>query len=162
MNLRSLLVVFLCSLLQLEAEPVLQIHDGTAWREIDAGAWDKLPRVELTAKAHDGKEHQYAGVAISEVLKLSSAPSGDSLRGGEMNRVVLFSAKDGYQVAFSLAELDASVRKQNAILADRVDGKPLPDSHAPRLLVVPDDLKHARWVRQVTRIVLAKLEFPKP
>lgn len=161
MNFKPLLLVLMCLLSCLTAEPVLQLHDGTAWKEIDAGAWEKLPRTELTAKSHDGKERKYSGVAVSEVLKLLSAPAGDTLRGAELTRVVLFHAKDGYQVAFSLAELDGRIRKQNAIVADRVDGQPLPESHAPRMLVVSDDLKHARWIRQLTSIALIRVELPK-
>ncbi len=157
------IIYFTCCLLtSLSAEPSLQFHDGVRWREIDSNAWDRLPRTEQIGKARDGKERRYSGVAMSEVLKLLGAPSGDGLRGAEMNRVVLLRGKDCYQVVFSLAELDSSFRASKAIIADHVDGQALSDFEGPSMLIVPDDLKHSRWIRQITSITLLRVEPPKP
>jgi hypothetical protein len=35
------------------------------------------------------------------------------------------------------------------LLADRRDGQPLAAAEGPLRLVVPDEKRHARWVRQV-------------
>lgn len=150
-----------CLIAPLSADPVLRLHDGRSWRAIEAADWDKLPRIEITAKARDGKDKVFSGVALAEVLKLAGAPAGDTLRGGEMNRVVLISAADGYQVAFSLAELDPSFRSQKIVLADRVDGKPLDDFEGPRMIVAADELRHSRWIRQVKEIVLTRAVKPE-
>ncbi len=91
-----------------------------------------------------------------------SAPAGETLRGPELNRIVLVTAQDGYQVAFSLAELDASFRKQNIILADQVDGGPLSEFEGKRMIVSGDDLRHTRWIRQITAMILTRAEAPKP
>ncbi len=161
MNFKTILI-FLVMALPAAAEPVLRLHDGKEWRDVDAAAWGKLPRAELTAKARDGSERRFAGVSIAEVLRLLGAPEGRAIRGAEMNRAVLLSAKDGYQVVFSLAELDGSFRKSNVILADRVDGKELDDFEGPFMIVAADDLRHSRWIRQVERIALVRATLPEP
>jgi len=156
------LFALVCMMAPLSAEPLLRLHDGTAWKEIDAAAWEKLPRAEITAKARDGTNKRFSGVPFAEILKLLGAPTGDTLRGPEMNRVVLLSAADNYQVAFSLAELDASFRKQNIILADQVNGKPLDEFEGSRMVVSGDDLRHSRWIRQVKQIILTRPIAPQP
>ena len=156
------LFALVCLVAPLTAEPVVRIHDGSGWKEIDEAAWQKLPRAEITAKARDGKDKRFSGVPFAEILKLAGAPSGDTLRGPEMNRVVLLTAADGYQVSFSLAELDASFRKQNIILADQVDGKALDDFEGSRMVVAGDDLRHSRWMRQVKQIILTRPIVPAP
>lgn len=156
------LFALVCLVAPLSAEPVVRIHDGSAWKEIDQAAWDKLPRAEITAKARDGKDKKFSGVPFAEILKLAGAPTGDTLRGPEMNRVVLLTATDGYQVSFSLAELDESFRKQNIILADRVDGKALDEFEGSRMVVAGDDLRHSRWIRQVKQIILTRPIVPTP
>lgn len=161
MNFKALLVAAACLVAPLTAEPALRLHDGTAWKEIDAEAWAKLPRVEITAKARDGADRKFSGVALAEILKLLGAPAGrETLRGPEMNRVVLLTATDGYQVAFSLAELDESFRKQNVILADQADGQPLDETDGPRMIILPDDLRHSRWIRQVQQVILTRATAP--
>lgn len=151
-----------CLVAPVFAEPLLRLHDGKEWKELDQAAWDKLPRTEISGKARDGTEKKYSGVAMAEILKWLGAPQGETLRGAEMNRVVLLTAADNYQVAYSLAELDPAFRKQNIILADQVDGKPLDDHEGPRMVVAADDLRHSRWIRQVKQIILTRATAPTP
>jgi len=161
MNFKALIAaIFLIA--PLIAAPSLRLHDGKEWKELDAAALAKLPRAELTAKARDGKEKRFSGIPLAEILKLAGAPSSDTLRGAEMNRVVLLTAADNYQVVFSLAELDASFRKQNIILADQVDGKPLDDFEGPLMVVVGDELRHSRWIRQVKQLILTRASASQP
>ncbi len=58
MNFKTILVVCFSLISILSAEPIFRIHDGNAWKEIDAAAWEKLPRTELVAKARDGKDRK--------------------------------------------------------------------------------------------------------
>jgi hypothetical protein len=39
--------------------------------------------------------------------------------------------------------------------ADRKDGKPIASGEGPYRLIVPDDKRPARWVKQVRRITVA-------
>ena len=162
MNFKLILLTLLSLAALLRAELLFKIHDGKAWQEIDQAAWEKLPRGEITAKARDGKDHRYSGVPLLEILKLMAAPAGETLRGPEMNRVLLVTAGDGYQIAFSLAELDPAFRKQNIIVADKVDDQPLSDFEGRRMIVSGDDLKHSRWIRRITAFILTRPEVPPP
>ncbi|WAC17971.1 molybdopterin-dependent oxidoreductase [Luteolibacter sp. SL250] len=156
-----LLPAFFCLTSLLLAEPVFRIHDGKEWRDFDASSWEKLPRAEIKSMARDNTERTYSGVPLAEILKAVPVPAGPTLRGPEMERVVVITAADGYKVSFSLAELDASFRKQNVILADRVDGKPLSDHEGKRMLVCGDDLRHSRWIRQITGVVVTRPVMPE-
>lgn len=59
-------------------------------------------------------------------------------------------------VAFAgeLAEFDPAFGASGAILADSRDGKPLDAHEGPFRIVVPEEKRQGRWVRQVTGIAL--------
>ena len=116
----------------------------------------KLPRVHLNAVAHDGKAHEYEGVRLSDVLAKAGAPSGDLLRGKEMADFVVAEAADSYRVVFSLAELDPDFGNRQIIVADKMDGQPLPPQDGPLRLVVSGDKRQARWVRMLTTLTIAR------
>lgn len=113
----------------------------------------KLPHVHLHASAH-GVEGDWDGVPLIEILKSAGAPTGEALRGPALSLYVVVGAADHYHAVFALGELDPSTGDRQAILADRKDGKPLDDKDGPLRVIVPDDKRPARWVRQVTTIDL--------
>ena len=76
----------------------------------------------------------------------------ESLRGKDVGAVVLVEAADGYRAAFALAELDPSIGGKQVLLADTMDGKPLPAETGTWRLVVPTDNRPARWVWSIVRI----------
>jgi hypothetical protein len=53
-------------------------------------------------------------------------------------------------------ELAPSFTDRTILLADRRDGKPLSDREGPLQVIVPGEKKHARWVRQVVRLVVGR------
>lgn len=69
-----------------------------------------------------------------------------------MSLYLLVEAADGYRVVFALPELDAAFTDRKVYLATRRDGKALTDKEGPFRIVVPDDKRPARWVRQVTAL----------
>jgi hypothetical protein len=71
---------------------------------------------------------------------------------------VLVESADGGQVVFALPELDASFSDKIVLLAVAKNGKPLPTGEGPFRIIVPDEKKHARWVRQVTALRLLRAE----
>jgi len=56
-----------------------------------------------------GLETAYEGVWLTDILRQAGVPQGESLRGRALAGYVLAVAQDGYQVVFSLAELDPAV-----------------------------------------------------
>lgn len=95
----------------------------------------EMPRKEASLKDKDGSIHKYTGVSVQDILAKAGAPSGKALHGENISKYLLAKCTDGYQVLFSLAELDASIADKNVIVADTVDGKPLPESKGPLRLI---------------------------
>jgi DMSO/TMAO reductase YedYZ molybdopterin-dependent catalytic subunit len=118
----------------------------------------KWKTTQVTGKDHDGKEHVFKGVRLVDVLDSAGVTLGGKLRGANLTKYVLVKAADGYQVIFSLPEIDPEFTNQTVLLAYEVDGHPLPKGEGPFRMVVPSDQKQARWIRELTTI---KVVFSK-
>ncbi len=70
---------------------------------------------------------------------------------------MLAGAKDGYQVLFSLAELDPGFTSNEIIIADTIDGKPLFDYQGPLRIVAPHDKRGARSIRMLQTLSVVRL-----
>ena len=116
----------------------------------------RMPRSSLKT-ASNGMETTYEGVWLHEVLKRAGAPQGPTLRGKALAGYVLAEAQDGYQVVFSLAELDPAFIDNQILLADTASGKPLFGANGRFRLVVPKDKPGARSVRMLTRLEVVQL-----
>jgi hypothetical protein len=122
-----------------------------------------LPRVELTLDdPHEKKSHRYTGFAARELIARVGAPLGEKLRGAALQLGVVIRAKDGYAVLFSLAEFDEAFSPRTLLLADRIDGQPLPEKSAPLQLIAPGDKRAARWLRMVTSFEIVTLPAAAP
>ena len=84
-------------------------------------------------------------------------PQGEKFRGAALALVVRVRAADGYVVVFSLAEFDPAFREQTILLADHMDGAPLPATAGPLRLVCPGDKRPARSIRQVLSMEVISL-----
>lgn len=103
---------------------------------------------EIEAKDKDGKQHTFKGVFLWDILD----SAGVTQSGKSLVKYVVARASDGYEVIFSLPEIDPAFSDKIILVAYEVNGKPLALHEGPFRLVVPDEKKHARWVRQLTRI----------
>ena len=108
-----------------------------------------MPRTNATAKDKQGVAHTFTGVAIADILNKAGVTTGRQLKGENLAKYLLVTCADNYQVVFSLAELDSSFTDRVVILADQVDGKPLPAGTGPFRMVVPGEKKPARNCFQV-------------
>lgn len=117
-----------------------------------------LPRTQLLVQEpHTGESVTYEGVPLHELLKKAGIPHGEALRGEFMSLAVLITAADEYQAVFSLAELDPAFRAKTVLLADRIDGKDLDANRGPFRLIIPEEKRPSRWVRQIVRIELVRV-----
>ncbi|UKT64257.1 molybdopterin-dependent oxidoreductase [Pedobacter mucosus] len=112
----------------------------------------KMPRITVSRKDKDNKEHQYAGVSLSSLLTSLGATTGKDLRGENLTKYVIVEASDGYQVIFSLAELDPDFTDDKIILADTIDNALLATADGPFRIIVQNDKKPARCIKQVNSI----------
>jgi len=118
----------------------------------------KLPRRTIRAKDHDGKESEYEGSPLIEVLKLAGVKFGEGLRGKNLALYLVVEASDGYRAVYALPELDPAYTDKVIMLVDKRDGKTLDAKEGPLRIVVPDEKMHARWVRQVTGLVIKRAQ----
>ena len=112
-----------------------------------------LQRHRVDATAH-GETLRCEGVSLAALLQSSGAMPDAPLRGAHLDRYVLVSARDGYRAVFSLGELDVTLGNRSVYLVDRCDDAPLDADSGPLRLLVPDDARPARGVRQVERITV--------
>jgi DMSO/TMAO reductase YedYZ molybdopterin-dependent catalytic subunit len=115
-----------------------------------------MPRTTVTV-SEEGREVNYEGVLVGEILKRAEAPIGRDMTGQAVATYVLAKAKDGYQVVFSLPELDPAFTSNDIIVADTIDGKPLFDYQGPLRIVAPHDKRGARSIRMVQSIDIVRL-----
>jgi hypothetical protein len=91
-----------------------------------------MSRKTLTVtNPHSQKKETYEGVALEEILRKAGVPTGEQMRGPAMTTYVVFEAADNYRVVFSLAELDSGILDSDVIVADTMDGAPLPGKSRP-------------------------------
>ena len=122
--------------------------------QLDAGARAGLARSRVTARAH-GQALDCNGVALLDLLRQAGAMPAAPLHGGaQLGRRVEVLARDGYRVTFSLGDLDPSLGNRQVCLVDQCDGKPLTGDSGPLRLVVPEDSRPARSIRQIDRITV--------
>jgi len=116
----------------------------------------KMPRATVRTM-NNGMETVYEGVWLHEILKKAGVPQGNELRGKALSSYVVAEAQDGYQVVFSLAELDPAFLDSEILLADTANGKALFGAQGRFRLVVPKDKPGARSVRMLTKIDVVQI-----
>lgn len=120
---------------------------------LEPAARATLTRHQVEASVH-GRTLRCEGVSLAALLQATGAMPDTPLRGAHLDRYVLVTTRDDYRAVFSLGELDATLGNRGVYLVDRCDDAPLDDSSGPLRLLVPDDSRAARSVRQVERITV--------
>jgi len=156
---RSLILgIALAALLAAQETPSAIEVTGAVKQPLKITAEDlaKMPRASVKTTSN-GMETVYEGVWLHEVLKKAGAPQGSELRGKALAGYVLAEAQDGYQVLFSLGEVDPSFIDNEILLADTANGKALFGAQGRFRLVVPKDKPGARSVRLLTKIEVVQV-----
>jgi DMSO/TMAO reductase YedYZ molybdopterin-dependent catalytic subunit len=110
-----------------------------------------MPRATVST-SNNGIPTTYEGVWLSDVLKKAGVPFGAGMRGPALSEYVIASATDGYQVVFSLGEIDPDMTDGQFLLADKANGKPLFGENGAFRLVVPKDKRGARSIRMLKEL----------
>lgn len=110
-----------------------------------------LPRAAVTTTSN-GISTTYAGVWLSDVLASSGLVLGAQARGSSLSSYVLAVAADGYQVIFSLGEVDPGITEGRYLVADQANGKPMFGETGAFRLVVPGDKRGARSLRMLAEL----------
>jgi len=111
---------------------------------------ESLPRVKITT--HGSESFTFEGADLQAVLEKAGVEFGHAMRGSRLASCLLVEAADGYRVVIALPEIDSDFTDRQMILAFLKDGKPLDAKEGPYRIVIPDEKRMARWVRQVTKL----------
>src|SRR5215475_7492789 len=156
---RFLFLCFLLSVTSYAQQSAASITvTGTTAQPLTLSAADlaQMPRATVTT-TNGGIETRYEGVWLYEILKRAGVPEGEALRGKALTTYVLAEAQDGYQVVFSLGEIDTALGDTPILLADKANGKPLSGENGAFRIVSPRDKRGARSVRMLTRIEVVQV-----
>ncbi|HEX8814149.1 MAG TPA: molybdopterin-dependent oxidoreductase [Terriglobales bacterium] len=118
---------------------------------------ESLPHQKI-ATAPGDKPASYDGVALKDVLQKAGVELGDSLKGKRLASYLLVEAADDYRVVIALPELDPAFNNKQFFLVYSRDGQPLDAKEGPYRIVIPDEKRMARWVRQVTALKIVDVQ----
>ena len=133
--------------------------------QIDAGkqvvvtraAIEALPHIRVTTSA-SGASATFEGVALGALLEKAGVGFGQTLKGKRLASCLLVEAADSYRVVIALPELDPAFTDKQVVLAFLKDGKPLDEKEGPYRIVIADEKRMARWVRQVTTLKIVDVQ----
>ncbi len=125
--------------------------------EFSSADFKAIPHISITIhNSHTNADETYSGVRLAELLAKIGAPLGNDLRGKALANYIVATGSDGYKAVLALGEIDPAFHPGEVLVADTMDGKPL-DAHAgPFKLVVSEDKRPARSVRNLVSIELKK------
>jgi hypothetical protein len=114
------------------------------------------PHTSLTVyNEHTSACETYSGVPLIDLLKPLGVP--EKPHGKDLQSYLIAEGADGYKVVYSVAEVTPNVSEAEVIVADSLNGKPLGDDGALKLIASEE--KHpARWVRGVVSIKVKSAE----
>jgi hypothetical protein len=100
----------------------------------------------------------FEGVSVKALLERAGVGFGESIHGKRLASCLLVEAADGYRAVIALPEIDPGFTDKQIVLAYMQDGKPLDAKTGPYRIVIPDEKRMARWVRQVTTLRIVDVQ----
>lgn len=159
----TLIISFICSCTSIpilyaqssEADPFITVSGEVPKRvTLQESDLQKMNQVTVHRLDKEGQENSFTGTPLTEILSHCKVTTGSELRGENLSKYVLIKCADGYEVLFSLAELDEEFTNQVIILARLKNGEPLPQGEGPFRVILPNDKIPARCAFQVTELVV--------
>lgn len=118
-----------------------------------------LPHTTVTVhNEHTKADETYSGVRVADLLAKMDAPLGTKLRGTTLSAYLVATGSDGYVAVVALAEADPSFHSGEVIVADVMNGQPIGEKSGPFKLVVTEDKRPARWVRNLVSLELESVK----
>lgn len=120
---------------------------------ISVGSIRVMPQVKVkVTPGEEKKSATYSGVLLATLLKQVGVPIG-SQSAGKASFTVTAIGGSGEKVVLPPAEANSLLHGNNElIVADAVNGKPLPKQTGPLQLIITTDKNSSRWVKDLTRI----------
>lgn len=137
---------------QADTASIRVIHASSCDGRITVEQLRALPQRTVAVTSKDGETHHYRGAFLQHVLN-DACPSIAALdKHARIAAAVKVTANDGFVAVLGAMELDSTFKAQAVVLAWERDGAPLDGHFGPFQLIVPEDLRHARNVRNVSRV----------
>jgi len=138
-----------------KSESLLIVNSGRdPWRLTPADL-KAMPHITVSIhNSHSNTDETYSGVRLSDLLAKMGAPLGSELRGKALANYIVVTGSDGYKSVLALGEVDTSFHPGEVIVADTMNNKPLDAHSGPFKLVVTEDKRPARSVRNLATIEL--------
>jgi len=145
------------------ASPFLQsqqliVQTDAAKQLLSRADLEALPHVKVTVSEHSSPPVSFEGVTLKSVLEKAGVTFGESMKGKRLSNCLLVEATDGYRAVIALPELDPAFTDKLIVLAFLRDGKSLGEKEGPYRIVIPDEKRMARWVRQVTALKIVDVQ----
>ena len=138
-------------------EPSLVLHGiGDSVIKLTSADLQKLPSRTIHATPEHRSAADYKCTTVGEILTGSGLQMGKNIRGKRLGDYLRVRAADGYDVVFALPEIDPEFTDRLVLLCYLKDGAALPVDEGPLRIVIPEEKRPARWVRQVTDFFLEK------
>jgi hypothetical protein len=118
---------------------------------------ESLPHVKVTTHGSEN-DATFEGVALKTVLEKAGVEFGHAMRGKRLASCLLVEAADGYSAVIALPEIDPDFTDKQIVLVFLQNGKPLDAKAGPYRIVIPDEKRMARWVRQVTTLKIVDVQ----
>jgi hypothetical protein len=134
------------------AGDVQLLAPGGRAQHLDAVVLAQMPSVQVHVPfltEHGTETADNTGAMLWSVLQQLGLISSANPRDWEKQTIIV-TGRDGYAVVLAMAEIDPAFEGKEIVLADQVDGHPIPGSGLR--LVVPGDRRGGRSVRDVVRI----------
>ena len=134
----------------------ITVQTGSGKHVLGRADIEALPHMKVTASEHSSPV-LFEGVALKSVLEKAGVSFGESLKGKRLAACLVVEAADEYRVVIALPELDPAFTDKQTLLVFLRDGKPLGEKEGPYRIVIPDEKRMARWVRQVTALKIVEV-----
>jgi hypothetical protein len=126
---------------------------------LSAAELKAVPHIIVTIhNVHTNADETYSGVRVSDLLAKLGVPLGNELRGKALANYIVATGSDGYKAVLALGEVDSSFHPGEVLVADAIDGKPLNAHSGPFKLVVSEDKRPARSVRNLVSIEVKEVQ----
>jgi hypothetical protein len=119
----------------------------------------KLERREARVVAEGASEAAtVSGVRLWDLIQRAGVPSAQASGRQRAVMYVKLTGADGQSAVLALVEVDPGFSQRTVLVIDRRDGKPLDSVEGPWRVIIPDDGRHARWIRGLVTIEVVTLK----
>jgi hypothetical protein len=137
----------------------IRVHTDARTVVLMASDLSTLSRHEVRVVAEGSSDSvTVSGVSLWDVLQKAGVPASEASGRQRAVMYVRLMGADGQGALFALVEVDPGFSKRSVLLADRRNAQPLDAVEGPWRAIVPDDTRHARWIRGLVSIDVGQIK----